>query len=142
MILSSRNYCSVTNEALIKKVKIVMSFITNITVFLIAVLHLYFLVLQIFFWTKPIGMRTFRRSEQQARDSASLAANQGLYNGFLSAGLIWGLLQPDLTFANQIKIFFLVCIAAAGIFGGITANKKIFFVQALPAVIALSFLFL
>jgi putative membrane protein len=102
-----------------------------------ALLHLYFLVLEMFFWTKPLGLKTFRRTPEQARDSASLAANQGLYNGFLSAGLVWGLLQPDPNFAHAIKIFFLGCVLVAGIFGGFTAGKKIFWVQALPAALAL-----
>ena len=116
--------------------------ITSILVALVALLHIYFLVLEMFFWTKPLGMRVFRRTEQQARDSAVLAANQGLYNGFLSAGLIWGLIHPDVAVGTQIQIFFMGCVVVAGIYGGFTAGKKILVVQALPAAIGLALLLL
>ena len=84
-----------------------MAMTANIAVALVAALHLYFLVLEMFLWTKPLGLKTFRNSPEKAADSAVLAANQGLYNGFPAAGLIWGLVQPDAGFAFQIKIFFL-----------------------------------
>ena len=102
---------------------------------LIATLHLYFMVLEMFFWDKPLGMRTFGIKPEFAKATRTLAANQGLYNGFIAAGLIWGLsLGSD---GNPIRIFFLICVIVAGVFGALTANRKIFFIQALPAVIAL-----
>lgn len=105
---------------------------------LIAVLHLGFLVLEMFFWTKPLGLRVFRQSIEQAQASATLAANQGLYNGFLAAGLFWGLIHPTAEVAYQLKVFFLGCVLVAGVYGAISVNKRILFVQALPAVIALA----
>ncbi len=104
----------------------------------IAVLHLYFLYLEMFAWTSPKGLKIFRNDAEFAQKSAVLAANQGLYNGFLAAGLIWSLIAAE-TEALHLKIFFLSCVAIAGIYGGISANKKIFFIQALPAIIGLSF---
>jgi putative membrane protein len=102
---------------------------------LVALLHIYFMVLEIFFWEKPLGLRAFGLKPEFAKASRTLAANQGLYNGFLAAGLIWGVMLD----ANgySIKIFFLACVILAGIFGGLTANRKILFIQALPAGIAL-----
>jgi len=114
-----------------------MIWIANILVALVAALHVYFLVLEMFLWTKPLGLRTFRQSPEKAADSAVLAANQGLYNGFLAAGLVWGLVQGVPAFAFQIKIFFLICVIAAGIYGAVTVSRRILFVQALPAAIAL-----
>ena len=114
-----------------------MIWIANALVALVAALHVYFLVLEMFFWTKPLGLRTFRHSLEKATDSAVLAANQGLYNGFLAAGLVWGLLQGVPAFALQIKIFFLVCVIVAGIYGAVTVSRRILYVQALPAAIAL-----
>src|SRR5436309_9214224 len=116
--------------------------LANGLVALVAVLHLYFLVLEMFLWTKPLGLKTFRNTPEKARDSAVLAANQGLYNGFLAAGLLWGLLQPDPGFAFQIKTFFLVCVIVAGVYGAATANRKILLVQAAPAAFALLLLWL
>lgn len=107
---------------------------------LIAFLHLWFLTLEMFLWRKPIGLKTFRMSQEKADSSAVLAANQGLYNGFLAAGLIWGMCPVGGAF--YIRLFFLSCVAIAGIFGAATVSKKIFFVQALPALIALAVLFL
>ena len=94
----------------------------NIMVALVALLHIYFMLLEMYFWEKPLGLRTFGLKPEFAKTSRSLAANQGLYNGFLAAGLIWGLCMG----ANgyTIKIFFLACIVIAGIFGAITANRK------------------
>ncbi|HEY4203537.1 MAG TPA: DUF1304 domain-containing protein, partial [Xanthobacteraceae bacterium] len=87
-----------------------MSTIANILVALVAVLHIYFLILEMFLWTKPRGLKTFGNSLKKARESAVLAANQGLYNGFLAIGLIWGLIHPNPVFAFQIKVFFLLCV--------------------------------
>jgi putative membrane protein len=119
-----------------------MAGIANIVVALVAALHLYFLVLEMFLWTKPHGLKTFRHSPEKAADSAVLAANQGLYNGFLTAGLIWGLVQPNAGFAFQIKIFFLLCVIVAGIYGAATVSHRILLVQAAPAAIALILLLL
>jgi putative membrane protein len=119
-----------------------MLWIANILVALVAVLHLYFLVLEMFLWTKPLGLKTFRNSPEKAADSAVLAANQGLYNGFLVAGLVWGLLQGTPGFAFQIKIFFLLCVIIAGIYGAATVSRRILYVQAAPAAIALILLWL
>jgi putative membrane protein len=114
-----------------------MIWIANILVALVAALHVYFLVLEMFLWTKPLGLKTFRQSPEKAADSAVLAANQGLYNGFLAAGLIWGLLQGVPGFAFQIKTFFLLCVIAAGVYGAATVSRRILYVQAAPAAIAL-----
>jgi len=119
-----------------------MNAIANALVALVAALHIYFLVLEMFLWTKPLGLRTFRNSPEKAADSAVLAANQGLYNGFLAAGLIWGLVQPIPGFAFQIKTFFLLCVIVAGIYGAATASRRILYVQAAPAAIALVLLWL
>ena len=118
-----------------------MTLIANIVVALVAALHLYFLVLEMFLWTKPHGLKTFRHSPEKAADSAVLAANQGLYNGFLTAGLIWGLVHGNPPFAFQIKVFFLLCVIVAGAYGAATVSTRILIVQALPAVIALAALF-
>jgi putative membrane protein len=114
-----------------------MIWIANILVALVAALHVYFLILEMFLWTKPLGLKTFRQSPEKAADSAVLAANQGLYNGFLAAGLVWGLVQGVPAFAFQIKIFFLICVITAGIYGAVTVSRRILFVQAVPAAIAL-----
>jgi len=114
-----------------------MIWIANLLVALVALLHVYFLTLEMFLWTKPLGLKTFRQSPDKARDSAVLAANQGLYNGFLAAGLAWGLVHSNAAFAFQIKIFFLICVIVAGIYGALTVSRRILFVQALPAAAAL-----
>jgi putative membrane protein len=119
-----------------------MNAIANILVALVALLHVYFLALEMFFWTKPLGLKTFRNTLEKAADSAVLAANQGLYNGFLAAGLAWGLLQPNAAFAFQIKVFFLLCVIVAGVYGAATVSQRILFVQAAPAVLALALLWL
>jgi putative membrane protein len=119
-----------------------MSWIANGLVALVAALHVYFLVLEMFLWTKPLGLKTFRNSLQKATDSAVLAANQGLYNDFLAAGLIWGLLQGVPGFAFQIKTFFLLCVIAAGVYGAATVSRRILYVQAAPAAVALILLWL
>ena len=103
---------------------------------LVALLHVYFLVLEMFLWTKPYGRRVFGLTEEKAQMTRSLAANQGLYNGFLAAGLAWGLsLGAD---GYALKLFFLGCVIIAGIFGAATANRKILYVQALPGALAVA----
>jgi putative membrane protein len=119
-----------------------MIVIANILVALVAALHLYFLALEMFFWTRPLGLKTFRNTPEKAADSAVLAANQGLYNGFLAAGLVWGLLQTVPAFAFQIKIFFLLCVIVAGVYGAVTVSRRILMVQAAPAAVALVLLLL
>ena len=106
-------------------------------VVLVALEHLWFLVLEMFLWTRPIGLETFRNTLDRAQQSATLAANQGLYNGFLAAGLLWGLYHPEPGFALQITVFFLGCVVVAGVFGAITVSKRIFWIQALPALVGL-----
>jgi putative membrane protein len=110
-----------------------MKIASFILVLLVALLHIYFLVLEMFLWNHPIGYKTFATTPQFAADSATLAMNQGLYNGFLAAGLIVGLLTKNLSF----KVFFLSCIIVAGIFGALTAKLSILFIQAAPALLAL-----
>jgi putative membrane protein len=112
-----------------------MSLAANLAVGLVALLHLLFLVLEMFLWTRPFGRRVFGLKEDVALASAPLAANQGLYNGFLAAGLIWGLLAGEAGFA--IKVFFLSCVIVAGVFGAFTARRSILWVQALPGAVAL-----
>jgi putative membrane protein len=120
--------------------ELVMSMAANVLIGVVAALHLYFLVLEMFFWDKPLGLRAFGQTREAAAASRVLAANQGLYNGFLAAGLIWGLFLGAAGFS--VKIFFLSCVVVAGLFGAATANRKILFVQALPAAIALALLLL
>ncbi len=117
-----------------------MNTAANVAVAVVALLHLYFMVLEMFLWTKPFGRRTFGLSADFAKQSAGLAANQGLYNGFLVAGLVWGLAAGEAGFF--LKVFFLACVVVAGIFGAVTVNRRILVVQALPAVVALALVFL
>ena len=119
-----------------------MILVANSLVALVAALHVYFLVLEMFLWTKPLGLRTFRNSPEKAKDSAVLAANQGLYNGFLAAGLVWGLVQKVPAFAFEIKAFFLLCVIVAGVYGAATVSRRILFVQAAPAALAVVLLWL
>ena len=119
-----------------------MIWIANFLVAVVAALHVYFLILEMFLWTRPLGLKTFRNSIEKATESAVLAANQGLYNGFLAAGLIWGLLHPNPGFAFQIKIFFLLCVIVAGVYGAATVSRRILYVQAAPAALALILLWL
>jgi putative membrane protein len=110
--------------------------LADIAVAIVALLHLSFLVLEMFLWTKPAGRRVFGLSREMAEATATLAANQGLYNGFLAAGLLWGLLAgPD---GFWVKIFFTSCVVVAGVFGALTASRSIFWVQALPGLLALT----
>jgi putative membrane protein len=117
-----------------------MSTAATLLILLVALLHLYFLVLEMFLWTKPAGRRAFGLSRENAEATKVLAANQGLYNGFLAAGLSWGLYLGVAGF--QIKVFFLICVIVAGVYGAATASKKILFVQAMPAALALLLLHL
>ena len=110
-----------------------MNLIANILVVLVAVLHLGFLTLEMFLWDHSVGRRTFKMTPEYSKASASLAANQGLYNGFLAAGLIWGLVTSN----APVQIFFLICVVIAGIYGGITAKRSILYMQALPGLLAL-----
>lgn len=109
-----------------------MQLVSNMLLVIVALLHVYFLYLEMFLWDKPRGIKSFRMTEEQAKQSKTLAANQGLYNGFLAAGLLWGLFA-----GNPVKIFFLSCVIIAGIFGAFTVSKRIFYLQALPAILAL-----
>jgi putative membrane protein len=109
-----------------------MNIVVNIITGLVALLHIYFLILEMFLWEKPAGRKSFRTTAEFAAQSKTLAANQGLYNGFLAAGLIWGIFAGD-----AVKIFFLSCVIIAGLFGAFTASKRIFYIQALPALIGL-----
>lgn len=105
----------------------------DIAVILVAALHLWFLVLEMFLWDQPFGRRTFGMTPERAAATKSLAMNQGLYNGFLAAGLLWGLFAGD-----DVKIFFLACVVIAGVFGALTASRKILWVQAFPGLVALA----
>jgi putative membrane protein len=107
----------------------------QIAVVLVALLHLYFMVLEMFLWDRPLGRRTFRLTPEFAAASKSLATNQGLYNGFLAAGLVWGLWLGES--GRAVTLFFLACVVIAGLFGAATVNRRILGVQALPAAIAL-----
>jgi putative membrane protein len=117
-----------------------MKTLADIAVAAVALLHVYFLVLEMFLWDKPFGLRTFGMTAAKAEVTRSLAMNQGLYNGFLAAGLVWGLALGSAGFA--IKGFFLACVLVAGIFGAVTASRKILWVQAVPAALALGLLYL
>lgn len=111
--------------------------IANILVALVAALHVFFLMLEMFLWDKPLGLKVFRNTPEKAELTKVLAANQGLYNGFLAAGLIWGLVHGNSAFAFQVKAFFLLCVIVAGAYGAATVSTRILMVQAAPAVIAL-----
>lgn len=117
-----------------------MSLAADIVVGLVAVLHIYILVLEMFLWDKPAGLRAFGQKLEAARASKVLAANQGLYNGFLAAGLLWGLSRG--AGGLDIKVFFLGCVLVAGLYGAASASRKILFVQALPAALGLGLVLL
>lgn len=112
-----------------------MKLASDIAVVLVAMLHGGFLVLEMFLWDKPAGLKAFGQAKEQARLTKVLAANQGLYNGFIAAGLLWGVFQGAAGY--DFKVFFLLCVIVAGIFGAVTASRKILFVQAVPGIIAL-----
>lgn len=117
-----------------------MTILANIAVALVALLHGAFLVLEMFLWSKPIGHRVFGLPPDVMAASAPLAANQGLYNGFIAAGLVWGLFLGTAGFG--IKVFFLACVIVAGLFGAATAKRSILWLQALPGAVALILVFL
>lgn len=117
-----------------------MTLLANIAVALVAALHTYFLVLEMFLWDKPAGLKAFGQTLEQAQASKVLAANQGLYNGFLAAGLVWGLTLGAAGLG--IKTFFLACVVVAGLYGAATASRKILFIQAVPAALALIFVWM
>ena len=117
-----------------------MFMVANVVVGLVALLHVYFLVLEMFLWDKPAGLRAFGQTKEAATASKVLAANQGLYNGFLAAGLFWGLTLG--AGGTSIKVFFLCCVLVAGLYGAATASRKILFVQAIPAAIGLALVLL
>ena len=110
-----------------------MQILAYILIGAVAATHVYFLILEMFLWDRPIGRKTFGLSVEDAATTKVLAANQGLYNGFLAAGLIWGLIADNF----EVQIFFLACVAIAGLYGGATVNLRIWFIQTLPAAIAL-----
>lgn len=114
-----------------------MEMLSKILVGLVAIEHVYILVLEMFLWTKPKGRKVFGLTAEFAEQSKALAANQGLYNGFLAAGLAWGLVHPNLAFGHQIQLFFAACVLVAGIYGGLTAKRSILFIQGVPALLAL-----
>lgn len=111
-----------------------MSIVASVLVLLVALLHAWFLVLEMVLWTKPLGMKTFRLTPERAQDTKALAANQGLYNGFLVAGLVWALISGR----HDVAYFFLACVAVAGAFGAATVSRRIFYVQAVPALAAIA----
>ncbi len=116
-----------------------MQALKYILIGIVALLHFYFLILEMFLWTKPLGLKTFRMTLVQAQDRAVLAANQGLYNGFLGAGLVWSILHPDMMFARELSIFFLGCVLIAALYGAYSVSRRIFFIQGVPALLALAF---
>ena len=111
-----------------------MRLVANILIGVVAALHTYFVVLEMFLWTKPAGRGAFGLTKEFAEETKSLAANQGLYNGFLVAGLAWGLIDDNLAF----KVFFLGCVIVAGVYGAATVSRKILVIQAVPAALALA----
>ena len=115
-----------------------MALVAYAAVFLVAALHVYILVLEMFLWNKPAGLKAFGQTQALADATKVLAANQGLYNGFLAAGLFWGLFTQN----REFMLFFLACVLVAGIYGAMTAARKILFVQALPAAVAIALVLL
>jgi putative membrane protein len=120
--------------------EVAMPVIANVVIGAIALLHLCILVIEMFLWEKPAGLRTFGLTREAAKSTRVLAANQGLYNGFLAAGLLWGLSLGD--DGTSVKVFFLSCILIAGLYGAATASRKILLVQAVPAAAGLLLLLL
>jgi len=114
-----------------------MSIVAAVLTALVALLHVYILYLEMFLWTKPAGLRTFGMSQEKAEETKVLGANQGLYNGFLAAGLFWSLVHPSAMFAYELKVFFLGCVIVAALYGAWSASKKILFTQGMPAIIAM-----
>jgi len=114
-----------------------MATIAALLVVVVAAIHVYIVVLEMFLWRTPRGLKSFGTTQAFADVSATLAANQGLYNGFLVAGLVWGLLATDPT-GFQVKLFFLGCVIVAGVYGAATVNRRILVVQAVPAALAMA----
>lgn len=110
-----------------------MSIIALVLIAVVALLHTYFLVLEMFLWTKPLGLKTFRNTPEKAETTRVLAANQGLYNGFLAAGLVWSIVAQK----TDVALFFLGCVVVAALYGAYSVNKRIFFVQGVPAITAI-----
>ena len=115
-----------------------MSVIAAVLVVLVAVLHAWFLVLEMFWWTRPAGLKTFRNTPEKAETTRVLAANQGLYNGFLAAGLLWGLVTAQW----NVVVFFLLCLVVAALYGAWSVSRRIFYVQGVPAIAALAAIWL
>jgi putative membrane protein len=118
-----------------------MATLAVIAIAFVAIEHVFFLILEMFLWNTPTGRKAFQLTPEFAAQSQALAKNQGLYNGFLAAGLLWSLLHPDPSFALQLRWFFLGCVVVAGIYGAFTVKPKIFFLQALPALVAMGLVF-
>ncbi len=114
----------------------ILPIVAKVLTGLVAFIHIYILVLEMFLWKKPLGRKAFRMTEAQAENTAVLAANQGLYNGFLAAGLIWSLAHPSAYFGRELALFFLGCIIVAALYGAYSVGKKILFIQGLPAILA------
>jgi putative membrane protein len=123
-----------THQAFYRKFK--MNLAANMATSIVALLHIYFMVLEMFLWTAPIGRKAFGLSAEKAEATKVMAANQGLYNGFLAAGLVWGIVLG--ASGAQIKVFFLTCVIIAGIYGAATASRKILLIQGVPAIMALA----
>lgn len=119
-----------------------MATLTLILAALVAAEHVYFLVLEMFLWQKPIGLKTFKQTAEMAASTQSLAANQGLYNGFLAAGIIYGMVAADPRVGFALLAFSLSCVIVAGIFGAATVSRRIFYIQAVPGALALAALVL
>ncbi|MGV3548316.1 DUF1304 domain-containing protein [Rhizobium sp.] len=115
-----------------------MYLLSAVLVLVVAAQHLFFLALEMFLWTKPLGLRTFRNTPADADKMKGLAANMGLYNGFLAAGLVWSVLIGNAAFAFDTKMFFLVCVLTAALYGGYSVSRRILIIQGLPALIALA----
>ncbi len=111
-----------------------MVVVATILTVLVAVLHAYFLVLEMFLWTKPLGLKTFRNTPEKAEITRVLAANQGLYNGFLAAGLVWAALSGR----QDLALFFLGCVVVAALYGAYSVSKRIFYIQGVPAILAIA----
>jgi putative membrane protein len=118
-----------------------MRLLSSALISLVALIHVYIVVLEMLLWQKPLGRKVFRTTVEQAAQTATLAANQGLYNGFLAAGLVWALLSDD-AFRRPVATFFLCCVAVAGAFGAATVSRRILVVQTVPAVLALAAIWL
>lgn len=114
-----------------------MAILALVLVALVALIHLYIVLLEMVWWDSPRGRKAFRMTPEFSAQTKVLAANQGLYNGFLAAGLIWGLVHPDAAMGWQIQLFFLACVAVAGLYGAATVGRKILFIQTVPAVLAI-----